>query len=87
MTDQQQPDWARNLNAGMAKVADGLSRIGHTFSAQGALAQLVNGDAEAARKALTNLPVSFLAEVETHGRKLTRLARDVRLAKEADQQS
>lgn len=56
MTDQPQPDWAKQLEAAFKDLGNAFTRIGHNLTTQTALGLVLQGEFDQARKQLAKLP-------------------------------
>jgi hypothetical protein len=72
--------------AGMGReVTAAFERAGHMFVVNTALGALFQSQDGKAREALERLPEALLRQVETNGRRLSRMAREVREARPPQQ--
>jgi hypothetical protein len=66
-------------------ISASFERAGHMFVVNTALGALFGADEDKARAALDRLPEAMLRQVETQGRRLSRLARTLREARPVEQ--
>jgi len=78
MTDQPQPDWARQLEAALEQagqeLGNALTRVGHIFTAQGAMGSVITGDFDKARQLIAGLPPEQVDILGMAARALAELA-------------
>lgn len=76
-SDQQQPEWLKQLTEAITGFGKELEKVGPILIAQGAFGWMMRGDIEAARADLAKLPVEQLQAVSLAASALTSLADEV----------
>jgi hypothetical protein len=70
------PDWAKDLVNALEGIGPALERVGHIFTAQGAMGYMVQGEFDKARDQLKKLPPEQLDILSMAARALAELAED-----------